>query len=70
MSSLIILSLISNKFHGSIPLKICLLVHILFLDMSKNNILGTIPRCLNNLAAMAYKVSNVISEDYIFQNDT
>jgi EIX receptor 1/2 len=70
MSSLIILSLRSNKFHRSIPLKICFLVHIQFLDMSQNYISGTIPWCLNNLTAMAYKVSNVISEDYIIWNGT
>ena len=70
MSSLIVLSLRSNKFHGNIGLQICLLVHIQLLDLSNNNISGTIPRCLNNLTAMAHKVSNYLDNSYIIWNGT
>jgi EIX receptor 1/2 len=70
MSSLIILNLGSNKFHGSIPLQICLLVHIQLLDLSHNNISGIIPRCLDNLTTMVHKVSNSITDRYIFWDGT
>ncbi|XP_050255474.1 receptor-like protein EIX2 [Quercus robur] len=66
MSSLIILSLRSNEFHGSMQFQICLLVHIRHLDLSQNNISGTIPHCLNNLTAMAHKVSNFMMSDNFF----
>ena len=66
MSSLIILSLRSNKFHGSMQFQICLLVHIKYLDLSQNNISGTIPQCLNNLTAMAHTVSNFNMSDDFF----
>ena len=70
MSSLIILSLRSNKFHGNIGLQICLLAHIQLLDLSNNNISGTIPRCLNNLTAMVHKVSNYMANKHIIWNGT
>ena len=70
MSSLTILNLGFNKFHGSIPLDICLLVHIQLLDLSHNNISGTIPRCLDNLTTMVHKVSNSIIDKYIFWDGT
>lgn len=70
ISSLIILSLRSNKFHGNIGPQICLLVHIQLLDLSNNNISGIIPRCLNNLTAMAHKVSNYIANEHIIWNGT
>ncbi len=61
MLSLVILNLHSNKFHGSIPLQLCHLVQIQFLDLSQNNISGNIPRCLYNLTAMALTNSNDMS---------
>ena len=56
--SLVILNLHSNKFHGGIPLQLCRLVHIQFLDMSQNNISGNNPQCLYNLTTMAFKNTN------------
>ena len=43
--------------------QICLLVHIKYIDLSQNNISGTIPQCLNNLTAMAHKVSDFTMSD-------
>ena len=68
MSSLIILSLRSNIFHGSIQSQICLLIHIKYLDLSQNNISGTIPECLDNLIAMAHKISDVMTNKYFIWN--
>ncbi|KAK4602706.1 hypothetical protein RGQ29_011634 [Quercus rubra] len=68
MSSLIILSLRSNIFHGNIRSQICLLTHIKYLDLSQNNISGTIPECLDNLIAMAHKISDVMTSKYFIWN--
>lgn len=70
MSSLIILSFRSNKFHGSIQFQICLLVHLKFLYLSQNNISGTIPQCLNNLTAKAHKVPDFMTGKYFVWNGT
>ncbi|EXC29911.1 LRR receptor-like serine/threonine-protein kinase GSO1 [Morus notabilis] len=49
---LIVLSLRSNNFSGSIPSKLCHLAYIQLFDLSGNNISGEIPKCLNNLTAL------------------
>ncbi|XP_019157742.1 PREDICTED: LRR receptor-like serine/threonine-protein kinase GSO2 [Ipomoea nil] len=51
-SSLVILRLRSNKFHGELPPDLCQLKYLQILDVANNNIIGSIPRCLNNLTSM------------------
>ncbi|XP_037494937.1 receptor-like protein EIX2 [Jatropha curcas] len=59
------LSLRSNQFSGSMPLQLCQLTNVQILDLSINNINGTIPNCLNNLRAMIDENSNeTILHDY------
>ncbi|TYH46784.1 hypothetical protein ES332_D11G363000v1 [Gossypium tomentosum] len=52
-SNLVILSLRSNNFDGHIPHKFCDLQFLQNLDLAHNNISGVIPKCFNNLTAMA-----------------
>ncbi|MBA0753631.1 hypothetical protein Gogos_020105, partial [Gossypium gossypioides] len=54
-SNLVVLSLRSNNFDGHIPHKICDLQYLQNLDLAHNNISGVIPKCFNNLSAMATK---------------
>ncbi|KAL7194631.1 hypothetical protein ACSBR1_034959 [Camellia fascicularis] len=42
----------SNELHGSTPTNLCQLNYIQILDLSLNNISGTIPMCLGNFLAM------------------
>ncbi|KAK8329609.1 hypothetical protein V6Z12_A11G334100 [Gossypium hirsutum] len=53
LSNLVILSLRSNNFDGHIPHNICDLQFLQNLDLAHNNISGVIPKCFNNLSAMA-----------------
>ncbi|MFQ6669614.1 hypothetical protein Gotur_034803 [Gossypium turneri] len=53
LSTLMILSLQPNNFDGQIPHKICDFQYLQNLDLSRNNILGAIPKCFSNLSAMA-----------------
>ncbi|XP_050253241.1 receptor-like protein EIX1 [Quercus robur] len=62
LPSLIILSLRSNMFNGSIPLHLCWLQDLQILDLSLNDISGTIPQCLNNFTSMAQKINYFIEE--------
>ncbi|XP_023917379.2 receptor-like protein EIX2 isoform X1 [Quercus suber] len=62
LPSLIFLSLRSNMFNGSIPLHLCWLKDLQILDLSLNDIFGTIPQCLNNFTAMAQKRNNFFEE--------
>ncbi|XP_017628919.1 receptor-like protein EIX2 [Gossypium arboreum] len=55
ISNLVVLSLRSNNFDGHIPYKICDLHYLQNLDLAHNNISGVIPKCFNNLSAMATK---------------
>jgi hypothetical protein len=50
------LSLRRNRFHGSIPRSLCFLTNIQLLDLSANNLLGHISKCLKNLSAMSQNV--------------
>ncbi|KAM5578546.1 hypothetical protein ABKV19_008717 [Rosa sericea] len=51
MTKLLVLRLHSNEFYGSLPLNLCGLPVIHVLDLSKNNISGALPHCLNNITA-------------------
>ena len=62
-----ILILRSNKFGGSISVNLCWLKYLRILDLSVNNISGTIPQCFNNFTAMAQKgdlFSGIIGSNY------
>ncbi|KAJ9679638.1 hypothetical protein PVL29_021536 [Vitis rotundifolia] len=65
LSSLVVLNLRSNEFYGSIPLNLCQMKKIQMLDLSSNNLSGTIPKCLNNLTALTYKGGLVIAYNEI-----
>ncbi|ONH94922.1 hypothetical protein PRUPE_7G040200 [Prunus persica] len=60
MPCLQILSLRSNSFTGSIPLKLCGLPTLHILDLSHNNLSGNIPHCIGNLSGLK---SDYTSED-------
>ncbi|XP_060960700.1 receptor-like protein EIX2, partial [Cannabis sativa] len=69
LPNVVILTLRSNHFFGSIPSNLCQMSHLNLLDLSSNNISGSIPKCLNNLTAM--KAQNVsffttIDHDYSY----
>ena len=51
-SSLMILSLRSNNFHGHILEELCALTSLQLLDLSHNKISGRIPRCVKNFSVM------------------
>ncbi|KAM3734257.1 hypothetical protein ACB098_10G001700 [Castanea mollissima] len=53
LSSLMILSLRFNNFHGQIPEELCALTSLQILDLSHNKLFGSIPKCLNNFITMA-----------------
>ncbi|XP_022019089.1 receptor-like protein EIX2 [Helianthus annuus] len=55
LSSLLVLALPSNRFHGTIPTSLCKLKKIQILDLSVNNILGNIPKCLDNFSEMTMR---------------
>nr|KJB45935.1 hypothetical protein B456_007G339000 [Gossypium raimondii] len=67
LSNLVILSLRSNNFNGHIPHKICDLQFLQNLDLAHNNISGVIPKCFNNLSAMAttIKINNFVLVKYV-----
>ncbi|XWS09342.1 hypothetical protein CRYUN_Cryun40dG0076800 [Craigia yunnanensis] len=46
-SNLMILALSKNNFEGPIPVELCNLWSLSFLDLSQNNLSGTIPSCFN-----------------------
>ncbi|CAA3014372.1 receptor 12 [Olea europaea subsp. europaea] len=60
LTSLAVLSLRFNNFHGSIPPTICYLTDILVLDLSTNNILGEIPHCINNFTSLVQQDGSTI----------
>ncbi|XP_075640053.1 receptor-like protein EIX1 [Castanea sativa] len=53
LSSLMILRLRFNNFHGQIPEELCALTSLQILDLSHNKLFGSIPKCLNNFSTMA-----------------
>ena len=71
LPQLIILILRSNKFYGSIPLNLCWLKYLRILDLSVNDISGSIPQCIDNFTAMAQKgdsSTDIISSDYNYSS--
>ncbi|XP_024171683.2 receptor-like protein EIX2 [Rosa chinensis] len=54
LPNLVILRLRSNEFNGIIPFSLCSLAAINVLDLSHNNISGSLPHCLNNITALAH----------------
>ncbi|CDP16269.1 unnamed protein product [Coffea canephora] len=52
LSSLKILVLESNNFHGDISMSLCKLSSLQVLKLENNNLTGHIPRCFNNFTAM------------------
>ena len=52
-SSLMILSLYSNNFHGHILEELCALTSLQILDLSHNKLSGRIPRCVKNFRVMS-----------------
>ncbi|TYH46771.1 hypothetical protein ES332_D11G361900v1 [Gossypium tomentosum] len=78
LSNIVILSLRSNNFDGHIPHKICDLQFPQNLDLAHNNLSGVIPKCFNNLRAMATinKTNNLVLAgfysafpDFVFFDD-
>ncbi|KAL7252588.1 hypothetical protein ACSBR1_007201 [Camellia fascicularis] len=58
LTNLIVVSLRSNEFNGSIPQHICHLNHIIILDLSQNDLSGNIPHCFNNFTALVQSNSS------------
>ncbi|KAL4634644.1 hypothetical protein ACB092_04G215200 [Castanea dentata] len=69
LSSLVILDLHSNNFHGHIPEELCSLTSLQILDLSHNKLFGRIPKCVHNFSAMA--TSNSLDYPFVsFQRST
>ncbi|RVW26819.1 LRR receptor-like serine/threonine-protein kinase ERECTA [Vitis vinifera] len=66
LPNLIVLNLGSNRFSGVICPELCQLKNIQILDLSSNNILGVVPRCVGGFTAMTKKGSLVIAHNYSF----
>ncbi|XP_054785974.1 receptor-like protein EIX2 [Prosopis cineraria] len=59
-----ILILRSNMFPGSLPSNTCYLSQAQILDLSMNNISGSLPKCMNNLSALANKTNSDANISY------
>ena len=68
LPNLTVLNLRSNKFSGSISPEICQLKKIQILDLSGNNMSGTIPRSLSNFTTMTKKGSLTITYNFSLDN--
>ncbi|WVZ15488.1 hypothetical protein V8G54_013054, partial [Vigna mungo] len=53
MQQLIILIMRGNHFSGNLTLPLCYLKRIQLFDLSRNNLSGGIPTCLNNFTALS-----------------
>ncbi|KAL6973086.1 hypothetical protein U1Q18_027259 [Sarracenia purpurea var. burkii] len=52
-----VLNLRSNRFSDHIPFALCALAYLQILDLTYNNLSGTIPKCFNNFSIMATDLS-------------
>ncbi|XP_044505283.1 receptor-like protein EIX2 [Mangifera indica] len=68
LPSLLILSLGSNRLNGNIPLQLCHLANIQILDISLNNISGSIPNCFNNFTTLSEERSSHVAITYEYDN--
>ncbi|CAN1813669.1 Receptor-like protein EIX2 [Linum perenne] len=66
LPALSILSLGSNKFHGTIPEELCNLQSLQILDLSHNYLNGTLPECVANLTAMVSAAHNTSGTIHLF----
>ncbi|CAL9007163.1 unnamed protein product, partial [Prunus brigantina] len=66
LPNLAILILRGNQFYRSIPPQICHLTRIQILDLSMNNISGTIPKCLNNLIVLAQNGNSSLTIEHLY----
>ncbi|ESW24066.1 hypothetical protein PHAVU_004G099700 [Phaseolus vulgaris] len=58
MQKLIILIMRENHFSENLPIQLCYLKHIQFMDLTRNMLSKGIPSCLQNLTAMSQKSIN------------
>ncbi|XP_044505660.1 receptor-like protein EIX2 [Mangifera indica] len=68
LPSLLVLSLGSNRFNGNIPLQLCHLANIQLLDLSLNDISGSIPKCFNNFTALSETTSSRVAITYVYES--
>ncbi|XP_059290136.1 receptor-like protein 11 [Lycium ferocissimum] len=64
MRSLLILSVRNNRFSGPILLKICSFSGLHILDLSENNLSGSIPSCFGNLEAFKVELTDAEAGQY------
>lgn len=62
LQSLELLRLNANQFYGVIPLELCQISSLCWLNLAGNNLYGTIPRCFGNFSCMS---SGGISEQRV-----
>lgn len=67
---LYVLQLRSNLLGGNIPEQICRLSNIRSLDLSNNNLIGSIPKCLHNFTALKYGNRSLEYEELFYLQDS
>ncbi|XP_052884990.1 receptor-like protein EIX1 isoform X2 [Gossypium arboreum] len=67
LSSLVFLSLRRNQFKRKMPHQLCGLKYVQILDLSLNNISGSLPSCFNNFTSMAQKLSLDQRIEHVFR---
>ncbi|PPR93889.1 hypothetical protein GOBAR_AA26783 [Gossypium barbadense] len=67
LSSLVFLSLRRNHFKGKMPRQLCGLKYVQILNLSLNNISGSLPSCFNNFTSMAQKLSLDQRIEHVFR---
>ena len=62
ISDLMDLVMAKNQLEGPIPIELCKLVELRFLDLSENNLSGSIPSCFNaSYLTSVYLNKNLLS---------